>query len=93
MIPAKEAEAERPFSIKIKAVRDSEEARRDVEVLKAKGEEDVFSMRVAIKDRGAWDRSFIGRFATEEEAVKYMRQNKIETRYPDSIVRNTSITD
>ena len=92
VIPAKEAVAERLFSIQIKAVPASEEARRDVEALKAKGE-DVFSMRVAIKGRGAWDRIFIGRFATKEEAVKYMRQNKIETRYPDSIVRNTSTID
>ena len=89
VIPAKEAEAERPFSIQIKAIPASEEALRDVEALKAKGE-DAFSMRAAIKGRGAWDRIFIGRFATKEEAVKYMRQNKIETIYPGSIVRNTS---
>ncbi|MCX5829546.1 MAG: AAA family ATPase [Deltaproteobacteria bacterium] len=92
VIPAKEAEAERPFSIQIKAVPASEEARRDVETLKAKGE-DAFSMRVAIKGREAWDRIFIGRFATKEEAVKYVGQNKIKTRYPGSIVRNTSTND
>ncbi|HEY5498633.1 MAG TPA: polysaccharide biosynthesis tyrosine autokinase, partial [Syntrophales bacterium] len=92
VIPAKEAEAERPFSIQIKAVPASEEARRNVETLTAKGE-DAFSMRVVIKGREAWDRIFIGRFATKEEAVKYLGQNKIKTRYPGSIVRNTSTND
>ncbi|MFA5179798.1 MAG: AAA family ATPase [Syntrophales bacterium] len=91
-IPAKEAEAERPFSIQIKAIPASEEARREVESLKSKGE-DAFSVRIAIKGREAWDRIFIGRFATKEEAVKYMGQNKIKTRYPGSIVRNTSTID
>jgi hypothetical protein len=91
-IPAKTAEDERPFSIQIKAVPATEGASRDVEALKAKGE-DAFSMRVAIKGREAWDRIFIGRFATKEEAVKYMGQNKIGTRYPGSIVRNRSTID
>jgi capsular exopolysaccharide synthesis family protein len=92
LIPAREAGTEKPFSIQIKAVPTSEEARVDLEVLKAKGE-DAFSMRVAIKGRGTWNRIFIGRFATKEEAVKYMVQNKIETRYPGSIARNTSTID
>jgi cell division septation protein DedD len=91
-IPAKVEEAERPFSIQIKAVPASEEARRDVEALKAKGE-DAFSMRVTVKGREAWDRIFIGRFATKEETVKYMGQNKIKTKYPGSIVRNMSTND
>lgn len=89
-IPAKEVEPERPFSIQIKAVPASEEARRDVEALKAKGEEDAFSVRIAVKGREAWDRIFIGHFASKEEAVKYMVQNKFKTRYPGSIVRNRS---
>jgi hypothetical protein len=90
LIAAKEAaDPKRPFSIQIKAVPASEEASRDVKALKAKGE-DAFFLRVAIKGREAWDRIFVGRFATKEEAVEYMGQNKIKTRYPSSIVRNTS---
>jgi len=88
----KEREAGRPFSIQIKAIPASEEAHRNVEALKAKGE-DAFSVRIAIKGREAWDRIFIGRFATKEEAVKYMGKNKIKTKYPGSIVQNTSKSD
>jgi succinoglycan biosynthesis transport protein ExoP len=91
-IPAREAESEKPFSIQIKAVPTSEKARRDVEALKANGE-DAFSVRIAVKGRKAWDRIFIGRFTTKEEAVKYLGQNKIKTKYPGSIVKNTTTTD
>jgi len=87
--PTHDAASDKPFSIQVKAVPASEETRRDVEALKAKGEE-AFSMRIAVKGREAWDRIFIGHFATKEEAVKYMEQNKIKTKYPGSIVQNTT---
>ena len=90
--PTNDAASNKPFSIQVKAVPASEEARRDVEALKAKGEE-AFSMRIAVKGREARDRIFIGRFATKEEAVKYMDQNKIKTKYPGSIVQNTATMD
>jgi cell division septation protein DedD len=91
-ITTRKGESEKPFSIQIKSIPASEEARRDVEALRAKGEY-AFSMRIAIKGREARDRIFIGRFATKEEAATYMGQNKIKTRYPGSIVQNTSTND
>lgn len=92
-IPAKEtAEAEKPFSIQIKAIPASEEARRDVEALRAKGEES-FSMRIALKGKEVWDRIYVGRFATKEEAAKYMDLNKIKAKYPGSLVKNTTTAD
>jgi cell division septation protein DedD len=92
IIPMRNMEAEKTFSIQIKAIPASDEARRDVEALKAKGE-DAFSLRIAINGREAWDRIFIGRFSTKEEASQYLEQNKFKTKYPGSIVRNTSTMD
>ena len=82
----------KPFSIQVKAVPRSEEAASIVEILKSKGE-DAFAARVQLKGRGEWNRIFIGRFATKEEAQKFMKETQLEKKYPGSLVQDTSVNE
>lgn len=81
-----------PFSIQIKAVPTPEEADHTVNALKSKGE-DAFTSRVYLKGRGEWSRIFVGRFATKEDAQKYMKETRTEKKYPGSMIKNTSKND
>jgi cell division septation protein DedD len=74
------------FSVQVKSVPTLDEARRTVEELKRKGE-DAFSTHVTIKGRGEWNRILIGHFASTEDAAEFMKKNRIEAKYPGSIVQ------
>ena len=77
---------DKPFSIQVKSVPTSGEARRIVEELKRK-REDAFSTHVTIKGRGEWNRILIGHFASTKDAAEFMKNNNIEAKYPGSIVQ------
>jgi capsular exopolysaccharide synthesis family protein len=85
-------ETEKPFSIQVKAVATAKEADEIVQALKAKGE-DAFTRRVNIIGRGAWSRIYIGRFADRSNALAFMREERLEKKYPGSMIQNTLIED
>jgi cell division septation protein DedD len=77
--------------VQVKAVPSAEEAKKIVEALKAKGDK-VFSRSVMIKGRGEWHRILVGHFETREEARQYMKQLRLEAKYPGAIIQKiTSI--
>ncbi|MDD5169484.1 MAG: AAA family ATPase, partial [Syntrophales bacterium] len=79
----------KPYSIQVRALPATDDARQFVDALKAKGE-DAFFVTVNLKGRGQWNRLFIGRFATEDAAAQYLKKNGMGTKYPGCIVRNTA---
>ncbi len=80
------SKAHKPFSIQVKSVPSSEEAGRIVGELKGEGQ-DAFSRRVKVKGRGEWNRIFVGHFESKEEAGRFIRTHKLETKYPGGIVQ------
>ncbi len=75
----------KPYAIQIKAGRDPERVKKFVAILKKKGV-DAHWARVNIEGKGVWYRVFIGHFANNKDAVKYMREKGINKSYPGSWV-------
>ncbi|MDI6687268.1 MAG: polysaccharide biosynthesis tyrosine autokinase [Desulfobacterales bacterium] len=86
----KQAPDNRPYAIQIRARRDLEEVKRFVAGLKEKGI-DAHWATVNIEGKGVWHRVFIGHFAAEKDAVKYMKEKGIDKSYPGSwVLKSTS---
>jgi capsular exopolysaccharide synthesis family protein len=77
---------EKPFAVQVRATQDDRIARDTVASLKSRGH-DAFNEKVDLKGKGIWHRIFIGRFASESEAQKYIETKGLETVYPDFIIR------
>jgi cell division septation protein DedD len=77
---------EKPFAVQVRATQDDRIARDTVASLKSRGH-DAFNEKVDLKGKGIWHRIFIGRFASETEARKYIETKGLETVYPDFIIR------
>lgn len=77
--------ANKPYAIQIKAGRDRESVKKFVAILKKKGV-DAHLARVNIEGKGVWYKVFIGHFANNKDAVKYMREKGIDKSYPGSWV-------
>ena len=76
----------KPFAIQIKAVRSVEMATEFTKMLKDEGL-DAYRTEMKAKDGGTLYRILVGHFASREEALAYMKKNRIDTNYPGSYVQ------
>ena len=74
----------RPYAIQVRARQDLKEAKRFVADLRENGL-DAHLATVNIEGKGAWHRIFVGRFATKNEAERYMEEEIVKL-YPGSWV-------
>lgn len=82
-------EALKPFAIQIKAVRGIEMATEFTKVLKEEGI-DAYWSEMSAKDGGTLYRILVGHFASREEALAYMKKNRIEISYPGSYIQKNA---
>lgn len=75
----------KPFAIQIKAVWDLEMAREYTKMLEEQGI-DAYWSGMNVKGKGTLYRILIGRFASHEDAIKYMKDNHVESNYPGSFI-------
>ena len=89
-------QSETKYAIQIKAFPEKEKnkAMAFVEAMKKK-RPDVQMETVNIRKRGIWHRILLGNFSNQEEASRYMREEKILDTYPGSFIQrqqqNTTI--
>jgi len=76
----------RPFAIQIKAVRGIEMAMEYTKVLKEEGI-DAYWSEMNVKGGGTLYRILVGHFASHEEALNYMKSNRIDSNYPGSYIQ------
>ena len=81
-------QALKPFAIQIKAVRGSEMAAEFTKMLKDEGI-DAYWSEMTAKDGGTLYRILVGRFASREEALAYMKKKRIDINYPGSYIQKT----
>jgi cell division septation protein DedD len=77
------------YAIQVSAMRDLNLAREFVETQKKSGQP-VYLAKTSSKDRRVWYRIYIGHFANEAEAVRYMKEKKIEEFFPECFVKKLS---
>jgi cell division septation protein DedD len=73
------------FAVKIMALRDPQKAQEFMDSQKKKGF-DIHSRTITIKDRGIWQRIFLGHFESQEEAKRFLDEKKIRQSYPGSVI-------
>jgi flagellar motility protein MotE (MotC chaperone) len=78
----------KPFAIQIKAVRGVEMAREYSKVLKEEGI-DAYWSEMNMKGGGTLYRILVGHFASREEAMKYMKNKRIDSNYPGSYIQKS----
>jgi capsular exopolysaccharide synthesis family protein len=79
------------YAIQVRATKDVRVAKDTVDALKRRGH-NAYSQEVDLKEKGLWQRIFIGRFASENEARQYVETKKIAAVYPDFMIRETPST-
>jgi capsular exopolysaccharide synthesis family protein len=79
------------YAIQVRATKDVRVAKDTVDALKRRGH-NAYSQEVDLKEKGLWQRIFIGRFASENEARQYVETKKIAAVYPDFMIRETPKT-
>jgi len=84
-------QALKPFAIQIKAVRGIEMATEFTRVLKDEGV-DAYWYEMSAKDGGTLYKILVGRFASREEAISYMKKKSIDVNYPGSYIQKTEQT-
>ena len=77
------------YAIQVSAMRDLNLAREFVEIQKKSGQP-VYLAKIRAKDREMWYRIYIGHFADEAEAARYMKQKKIKEFFPECFVQKLS---
>jgi hypothetical protein len=94
----KEAPSEKPISkpaktklyaIQVSAMQDLNLAKEFVESQKKSGQP-VYLAKIRTKDRGVWYRIYIGHFAGEAEAARYMKEKKIKESFPECFIQKLS---
>jgi capsular exopolysaccharide synthesis family protein len=80
---------ENHYAIQVRATKDARVAADTVAALKKRGH-DAYSEEVDLKEKGVWQRIFIGRFASETEAQQYVQAKKIAAVYPDFMLRQAT---
>jgi flagellar motility protein MotE (MotC chaperone) len=83
-----QSQALKPFAIQIKAVRGIEMATEFTKVLKDEGV-DAYWSEMSAKDGGTLYRILVGRFASREEALTYMKKKRIDINYPGSYIQKS----
>jgi flagellar motility protein MotE (MotC chaperone) len=81
-------QALKPFAIQIKAVRGIEMATEFTKLLKDEGV-DAYWSEMSAKDGGTLYRILVGRFASREEALTYMKRKRIDINYPGSYIQKS----
>jgi cell division septation protein DedD len=81
-------QALKPFAIQIKAVRGIEMATEFTKVLKDEGI-DAYWSEMRAKDGETLCRILVGRFASREEALTYMKKKRIDINYPGSYIQKS----
>ncbi|MGD0626716.1 MAG: SPOR domain-containing protein [Thermodesulfobacteriota bacterium] len=89
-----EKQASRPaetkgYAIQVSAMRDLNLAKEFVETQKKSGQP-VYLAKIRAKDRGMWYRIYIGHFADEAEAARYMKEKKIKEFFPECFIQKLS---
>jgi capsular exopolysaccharide synthesis family protein len=77
---------EKRFVIQVRATQDKRIAEDTVNALKMRGHESYWE-EVDLREKGLWQRIFVGPFVSEEEARRYLREEKLLAVYPDFIIR------
>ena len=77
------------YAIQVSAVRDLNTAKEFVETQKKSGQPFYFA-KIKIKDRGMWYRIYLGPFANEAEAARYMEEKKIKEFFPGCFIQKLS---
>ena len=76
------------FSIQIKAFREESKARTFLQEMPAhKG--NVCIERAIYRDRSIWYRVHLGEFGSKDQALRYLKENRISETYPGSFIQNT----
>ncbi|MGO9137333.1 MAG: SPOR domain-containing protein [Syntrophales bacterium] len=81
-------QALKPFAIQIKAVRGTEMATEFTKVLKDEGL-DAYWSEMRTKDGGTLYRILVGRFASREEALTYVKKKRVDINYPGSYIQKS----
>lgn len=76
---------QKPFAIQIKAVRDQAAAKEYAKMLKEE-RIDAYLSALHAKGKETLYRILVGHFFSHEEALKYMKNNRIESNYPGSFI-------
>lgn len=77
------------YAIQVSAMRDLNLAKEFVETQKKSGQP-VYLAKMRAKDRGVWYKIYIGHFADEAEAARYMKEKKIKEFFPECFVQKLS---
>ena len=77
------------YIIQVSAMRDLNLAKEFVETQKRSGLQ-VYLTEIRIKDRGVWYIVYIGSFADQAEAARYMKEKKVKTIFPDCFIQKMS---
>jgi cell division septation protein DedD len=77
------------YTIQVSAVRDLNMAKKFVETQKRNGVQ-VYLAEIKVKDQGVWHRVYLGRFAGNADAARYMEEKKIRKLFPNSFIRKLS---
>ncbi len=77
------------YAIQVSAMRDLKLAKEFVETQKMSGQP-VYLAKIRAKDRGVWYRIYIGHFADEAEAARYMKEKKIKEFFPECFIQKLS---
>lgn len=83
--PAVPVQPQLPYAIKVRYTKDAGIAKKAVDALRVRGHE-AYSAKVDLRDEGIWYRIFIGPFASENEAMQYIRSKDIEAVYPNWMI-------
>jgi len=93
----KEAPSEQPaqpakpkgYAIQVSAMQDLNLAKEFVESQKKIGQP-VYLAKIRTKGRGVWYRIYLGHFADETEAARYMKEKKIRDIFPKCFIQKLS---
>jgi hypothetical protein len=78
------------FSVQITAFQEESKAKALLKDLKiGKGKKEIRIQKIVHKGKGVWYRVLVGQFKTREEALRYLREERIADAYPGSFVQYT----
>ncbi len=75
--------------IRVSTLRDLNLAKEFVKTQRRRGLQ-VYLTEIKIKDRGVWYIVYIGSFADQEQAARYMKEKKIKNIFPDCSIQKMS---
>jgi len=70
-------------------MRDLNMAKEFVETQKKSGQQ-VYLAKIKVKDGGVWYRVYLGRFADQAQAARYMKEKKVKEFFPACFIQKLS---